>query len=37
MWTKMLELLLSLEANYILTQNQIEVIKGKNGDVKSGN
>lgn len=33
----MLELLLSLKANYVLTQNQLEVIRGKNGDVKSGN
>lgn len=33
----MLELLLSLEANYVLTQNQLEVVTGKNGDVKSGN
>lgn len=32
----MLELLLSLEANYFLTQNQLEVIRGKKGDVKSG-
>lgn len=33
----MLELLLSLEANYVLTQNQLEVVTDKNGDVKSGN
>lgn len=33
----MLELLVSLEANYVLTQNQLEVVTGKNGDVKSGN
>lgn len=34
---KVLKLLLSLEGNYVLTQNQVEVITGKNGDVKCGN
>lgn len=34
---KMLELLLCLEGNYVLTQNQVQVITGKNGDVKFGN
>lgn len=34
---KMLELLLSLEGNYVLTENQVEVITGKNDDVKCGN
>lgn len=34
---KVLKLLLSLEGTYILTQNQVEVITGKNGDVKCGN
>lgn len=33
----MLELLLSFKANDVLTQNQLEVIRGKNGYVKSGN